>query len=301
MNAPNPGQGHLAHPLFANVDLHCHSLASDGTLDPESLAERAHSAGVSLWALTDHDTLSGQDAARKAAFALGLAYLSGVEISISFCDETVHIVGLGFDEHNLDLRSKLDLLRLGRQQRAQEMSEQLAKAGIPDAYSGALAYANDPAQLSRAHFARYIVQIGKVRDVRSVFQKYLTPGKPGYVPHVWASLDEALSWIHTAGGVAVLAHPGRYRLNSGQERKLFEDFKALGGQAVEVVTGNHSREHVQKYASWASDYGLYASRGSDFHSPDESYIDLGKLPPLPASCRPVWALLEERGTLGLIS
>lgn len=277
-----------------NADLHCHSVISDGTLTPEALAERAKANGVELWALTDHDEVGGQDRAMAAARAKGLPYLTGTEISITFADKTVHIVGLGFDAHNTDLVEGLRRTRGGRGERAQEMSDGLAKVGIHGAYEGALRYAGNPELISRTHFARHLVETGVCSDTSEVFRKFLTEGKPGFVPHRWARLKEAVQWITGAGGVAVIAHPARYGFSPNEEYALFSEFKAHGGRAVEVVTGSHSSQEAVRYAETALEFDLAASRGSDFHSPDESRIDLGTLPLLPGQLTPVWELLVDR-------
>ena len=277
-----------------NADLHCHSVISDGTLTPEALAERAKANGVELWALTDHDEVGGQDRAMAAARTQGLPYLTGTEISITFADKTVHIVGLGFDAHNTQLVEGLRRTRGGRGERAQEMSEGLAKVGIQGAYQGALQYAGNPELISRTHFARFLVETGVCSDTSEVFRKFLTEGKPGFVPHRWARLQEAVQWITGAGGVAVIAHPARYGFSPNEEYALFSEFKAHGGRAVEVVTGSHSAQEAVRYAETALEFDLAASRGSDFHSPDESRIDLGTLPLLPGQLTPVWDLLLDR-------
>ena len=277
-----------------NADLHCHSVVSDGTLTPEALAERAKKNGVELWALTDHDEIAGQQRAAAAAQALGLAYLTGTEVSVTFAGETVHIVGLGFDANNAAITQGLHSTRNGREQRAREMAASLASVGIAGAYEGALKFVGNPDLISRTHFARFLVESGVCRETNEVFRKYLTEGKPGYVPHRWASLRDALSWITQAGGVAVIAHPGRYSFTPNEEYALFTEFKAHGGQAVEVITGSHTKAEFVKYAETAREFGLAASRGSDFHSPDESHTDLGALPFLPGDLQPVWELLAER-------
>jgi hypothetical protein len=277
-----------------NADLHCHSVVSDGTLSPEELAARAIANGVELWSLTDHDEVGGQQRAAAAARALGLRYLSGVEISITFASQTVHIVGLGFDAQDERLRQGLKQTRGGRGLRAQEMAESLAGVGIHGDFEGALKYAGNPELISRTHFARFMVETGVCRETNEVFRKYLTEGKPGFVPHRWATLSDAVGWIVDAGGMAVIAHPARYNFTANEEYALFSEFKAHGGQAVEVVTGSHSAAEYLTYADLAREFGLAASRGSDFHSPDESHTDLGALPPLPGGLTPVWELLEGR-------
>ncbi len=277
-----------------NADLHCHSVVSDGTLSPEALAERAKANGVELWALTDHDEIGGLQRAAAAARANGIHFLTGAEISVTFAGETVHIVGLGFDADNVNIVKGLHDTRGGRQQRAMEMAAGLAKVGITGAYEGACTFVGNPELISRTHFARFLVESGACSNTSAVFRKYLTEGKPGYVPHRWASLKDAVTWITQAGGVAVIAHPGRYKFTVNEEYALFTEFKAHGGQAVEVVTGSHSPPEYIKYAETAKEFGLAASRGSDFHSPDESRIDLGALPFLPGELTPVWELLADR-------
>ena len=277
-----------------NADLHCHSVVSDGTLTPEALAERAKGNGVELWALTDHDEIDGQARALAAARAQGMSYLTGTEISVTFANHTVHIVGLGFDAENAALTEGLRRTRGGRRERAIEMSEGLAKVGIQGAYEGALRYVGNPELISRTHFARFLVDAGVCSETAEVFRKYLTEGKPGYVPHRWARLQDAVQWITGAGGLAVIAHPARYGFTPNEEYALFSEFKAHGGRGVEVVTGSHSSQEAVRYAETALEFGLAASRGSDFHSPTESRIDLGTLPMLPGQLTPVWELLADR-------
>lgn len=277
-----------------NADLHCHSVVSDGTLTPEALAQRAKANGVELWALTDHDEVGGQQRAAAAAKALDMPYLTGTEISVTFAAETVHIVGLGFDADDAALTQGLYATRNGREQRAREMAASLAQAGIAGAYEGALQFVGNPELISRTHFARFLVESGVCRETNEVFRKYLTEGKPGYVPHRWATLRDAVSWITQAQGIAVIAHPGRYHFTPNEEYALFTEFKAHGGQAVEVITGSHTKQEFVKYAETAKEFGLAASRGSDFHSPDESHTDLGSLPFLPDGLTPVWELLAGR-------
>ena len=277
-----------------NADLHCHSVISDGTLTPEALAARAKANGVELWALTDHDETGGLARAAAAARAQGLHYLTGTEISVTFAGETVHIVGLGFDADNAALKEGLHSTRGGRGQRAMEMAEGLARVGIKGAFEGALKFVGNPELISRTHFARFLVESGVCSETHEVFRKYLTEGKPGFVTHRWATLRDAVTWITQAHGVAVIAHPGRYKFTPNEEYALFTEFKAHGGQAVEVVTGSHTAQEYVKYAETAREFGLAASRGSDFHSPDESRIDLGALPFLPGELTPVWDLVADR-------
>lgn len=277
-----------------NADLHSHSLVSDGTLSPEQLAARAAANGVKLWSLTDHDEVGGQHAAAAAAQVHGIGYLTGTEISVTFAGQTVHIVGLGFDPDHIELQQGLRQTRCGRAGRAQEIAAALAQVGIGGAYEGALKYVGNPDLISRTHFARFLVDAGVCKDTSEVFRRYLADGKPGYVPHRWASLRDAVHWITAAGGVAVIAHPARYNLTANEEYALFSEFKVHGGGAVEVVTGSHTSAEYVRYADTAREFGLAASRGSDFHSPSESHTDLGSLPFLPGQLTPVWELLDSR-------
>jgi len=277
-----------------NADLHCHSTVSDGTLEPEALAARAARNGVQLWALTDHDEVGGQARAAAAARAQGLDYLTGVEVSVTFAGVSVHVVGLGFDPADARLREGLARTRDGRGERAHQIAAELAKAGIDGAYEGALAHAGNPRMIARTHFARFLVDAGVCADTDQVFRRFLVEGKPGYVPHRWAALGDAVRWIVDAGGVAVVAHPGRCRFTPTEEYALFSEFAAHGGRGVEVVTGSHTPAEYAKYADVAQEFGLLASRGSDFHAPAESRIDLGTLPPLPPPLTPVWAELQHR-------
>jgi 3',5'-nucleoside bisphosphate phosphatase len=275
-------------PFMLNVDLHCHSIVSDGALAPAVVAARAKAGGVDVWALTDHDEIGGIAEAREAANALGMRYVTGVEISVTWAGHTIHIVGLQFDEKNRDLVHGLHLTRSGRERRAHEMAAQLAAVGVPDAFEGALKHVGNPDLISRTHFARHMVEIGICKDIQDVFSNYLTEGKPGYVPHRWANLQDAVKWIRGAGGVAVVAHPGRYNLTDLQRDVFLDEFKRAGGTGVEVVTGSHTVEEYDIYARVARNHGLLASRGSDFHAPGESQTELGSLPPLPPNLTPVW-------------
>jgi predicted metal-dependent phosphoesterase TrpH len=201
----------LSH--LTNADLHCHSTVSDGTLEPEAIAARAAANGVQLWALTDHDEIGGQCRARAAAHAHGMAYLTGTEVSVTFAGETVHIVGLGFDDASEELVQGLARTRGGREERAREMAAGLAQVGIKDAFDGALQYVGNPELISRTHFARFLVEHGHCSDTSEVFRRYLTDGKPGFVPHRWAGLGEAVGWITRA--VQRIQGPRRPRRRSG--------------------------------------------------------------------------------------
>ena len=275
-----------------NADLHCHSTVSDGLLPPADLVRRAHANGVELLALTDHDELGGLAEARATADEVGLRFVDGVEISISWGDDqTVHIVGLAVDPADAALSAGLQQIRSGRDARAGRMAAELDKVGIHGAYEGALRHAGNPALVSRSHFARYIVEQGHAKDVKSVFDYWLAKGKPGYVEHAWATLEDALRWIVDAGGIAVMAHPGRYRLSRAERHELFGVFKDLGGRGIEVLSGSHKDDEVREFSRIAREFGFLASRASDFHGPGESWIDLGKMPDLPEGLTPVWTQL----------
>lgn len=271
-----------------NADLHCHSVVSDGTLTPEGLACRAHANGVQVWSLTDHDEVGGQERAKKAAEDLGMKYISGVEISVTWCSQTVHIVGLGIDHTNVSLIEGLNQTRNGRTNRAKAIAAQLDQIGIKNAYEGALQFVGNPELISRTHFARFLVDSGVCKDTNEVFANYLIEGKSGYVGHEWANLTDAVNWITQAGGIAVIAHPGRYNYTSLQLNELYGQFKDMGGRGIEVVTGSHTKDEYKTFAKVALKHGFLASRGSDFHSPTESHVDLGTLPDLPSQLQPVW-------------
>ena len=271
-----------------NVDLHCHSTVSDGLLTPTELATRASQNGVDVWALTDHDEIGGVATARAVATSLGMRHIGGVEVSVTWAGNTIHIVGLQIDETNPQLVQGLYETRNGREQRARQMSAMLDEVGIPNAYEGALRYVGNPNLISRTHFARYLVDEGFCADVSAVFKNYLVQGKPGYVEHRWATLQNAVQWIRAAGGVAVVAHPGRYDLTLLQRSAFLDEFKQLGGVGIEVVTGSHTPDQFEEYAKVARQYGFLASRGSDFHGPGESSTELGALPDLPQNLTPVW-------------
>jgi hypothetical protein len=270
-----------------NIDLHCHSNVSDGALAPAAVARRAARTGVDVWALTDHDQLGGLAEARAAALDEGMRFVDGVEISVTWRGSTVHVVGLRIDPGNEKLAASLAAVRGGRLERARAMARDLRAAGIEGAYEGALARAENPQMVSRTHFARFLADSGAVADMRDAFRKFLVPGKPGYVPHQWAALADAVRWILGAGGQAVLAHPGRYGLSAGAMDALLQEFRAAGGEALEVLTGSHSADQFRHFAALAAQYGFAASRGSDFHGPDEG-ADFGTLPPLDPALRPVW-------------
>ena len=270
------------------VDLHCHSTASDGLLSAEALVRRAAANGVSLFSLTDHDDLGGLAAARAEADQVGMQFVTGVEISVEWGGLQVHVLGYNFDAADAKLNAGLQAIRTGRIERARRMGEALEKVGVPGCFEGAMRFAENPTLISRAHFARHLVDSGVCKDVRSVFESYIVPGRPGYVDHRWVTVAEAVGWIVGAGGIAAVAHPGRYKFSRSEMRQLFDEFKQCGGQAIEVVSGSHSAENVNQCARWAREFDLMASCGSDFHGPEESYVDLGRIDPLPVGLMPVW-------------
>lgn len=276
-----------------NIDFHFHSDCSDGSLSPRAVVTRAAYNGAQMIALTDHDQISGLIEAGSVAAELGLRLINGVEISVTWKKLTIHIVGLNFDLENQLLIQGLVGIANTRANRARRMADLLAEVGVSDAFEGALLQANGRLDLlSRTHFARYLVARKKSPNVRAVFQHYLVAGKPGYIEHQWAMLEEAICWIVGAGGIAVLAHPGRYLYESEHdELVLIQDFIAAGGRAIEVVTGSHGKGQYKKYGQMALDFGLYASRGSDFHAKGESKMDVGKVPQLPQGLMGVETLL----------
>lgn len=269
-------------------DLHSHSTCSDGLLSPRALVHRAAAKKVDVFALTDHDEISGLPEAAAAAQEKGVVFIPGTELSVSWRDITLHIVGLAIDPGDAPLHAGLRAIREGRSTRARRMADALAQAGIPGAYEGAMRYVTSKSLISRTHFARFLVDAGYVSELREVFKRYLTPGKPGYVGHEWATLPQAIGWIRGAGGQVVLAHPGRYPIAAPQMRELLAEFKDTGGDAIEVLTSSHTPDQYLEYANFARRYGLRASVGSDYHGPGESWMDLGDLPPLPADLVPVW-------------
>jgi 3',5'-nucleoside bisphosphate phosphatase len=270
-------------------DLHCHSTRSDGLLTPSEVVRRAAERGVAVLALTDHDEVAGLAEARVAAREAGVQFIEGSELSVTWHDHTVHIVALGIDPENSLLANGLENVRTGRDVRARRIAQSLAASGIPDALEGALAYVTSERLISRTHFARHLIDAGHARDMKEAFKRFLTTGKPGYVPHTWATLSDAVGWIHAAGGQAVIAHPGRYKLTNVELRALITEFRDLGGDALEVVSPSHTPAQYTEFAALARAFGLKGSCGTDFHGPGESRLDFGELPPLPAGVDPVWS------------
>ncbi|MBA2690350.1 MAG: PHP domain-containing protein [Burkholderiales bacterium] len=273
-----------------NADLHSHSTISDGLLTPAALAHRMAELKVELFALTDHDDVRGLAEAGEEAARLGVAFVNGVEISVTWGTATLHILGLNIDPNNAALQAGLASVREGRTIRAQRMADDFARVGIPGSLAGADRYVTNKDMVSRTHFARFLVAEGIVPDVKSAFKHYLVKGKPGFAAHQWASLADAVQWIRAAQGVAVIAHPGRYKMGANPMRRLLGEFKEAGGQGLEVVTSNHTPEQIRHYAGLAKNFGLAASRGSDYHGPGESYTLPGRLPDLPATLQPVWEM-----------
>lgn len=271
-----------------HYDLHSHSLASDGTLSPAELIHSASAAGVDVLALTDHDETRGLEEASLAARKEGLCLIPGVEVSVTWNSQTVHVVGLRIDPQSSPLLDGLARLREFRNWRAEEMGRRLAKHGIEGAYAAASVLAQGRI-ISRTHFAQFLAGQGHAKSVRDVFKHFLKPRKPGYVPGEWATLEEAVAWIHGAGGQAVIAHPARYTMTASKRRKLFGEFVELGGEGLEVVSGSHSLGDCHNMAQYARQFGLLASSGSDYHGPENPWIALGRLPPLPKSCQPIWS------------
>jgi predicted metal-dependent phosphoesterase TrpH len=274
---------------MVRYDLHCHSTYSDGLLPPAEVVQRAASRGVDVLALTDHDELQGLAEARAAAAAAGITLVNGSELSVTWEEQTIHVVALQIDPDNPVLAQGLAAIRSGRDARAHRIAASLADAGIPDAFEGARVYVTSERLISRTHFARFLIETGHVRDMKDAFRRFLAPGKPGYVEHAWATLPQALGWIHAAGGQAVIAHPGRYKVSNASMRKLVGEFRDAGGDAIEVLSPSHTTAQYAEYAALARVYGLKASCGSDYHGPGESWLDLGDLPPMPAGVTPVWS------------
>ena len=272
-------------------DLHSHSWVSDGTLSPADLVRRAAAARVAVLALADHDDTAGCEEALRPAPQVGISVVPGGELSVTWQATTIHVVGLQLDPSAPALAAGLERLRSFRQWRAEEIGRRLAARGIDGAYEGAQALARGRI-ISRTHFAHYLVSRHCGKDVRDIFKHYLTHNKPGYVPGRWAGLEEAVGWIREAGGVAVVAHPARYNLTAGKLRRLLGEFAECGGAGLEVVSGSHSRQDVDAMTSHALKFDLLASAGSDYHGPENPWLELGRLPALPEVLTPVWSLWE---------
>jgi hypothetical protein len=278
---------HNPYLMSSHIDLHAHSTVSDGLLTPSALVHHAVAKGVGVLALTDHDDVAGLDEAAQISAELGIKLINGVEISVTWNRRTLHIVGLKIAQDHQPLVDGLTAIRQGRHVRAEAMAESLSRAGIADSLQGAYKFAGQGI-IGRTHFARFLAEKGYAKDIRSVFKKYLVKGKPGYAEHHWAPLEDAINWINGSGGIAVLAHPGRYDLGRTNMLKLLSEFRELGGKAIEVVTGSHSVDQYQHFAKLSHQFDLLASKGSDYHGAGHTYIEMGRLPDLPAVCTPVW-------------
>lgn len=276
-----------------NYDLHSHSWYSDGELSPTQLIDLAIQQKVDVLALTDHDSISGlqeaQNAVTNQATNTVIKLIHGIELSATWNNQLLHIVGLNIDLENPILNAGIQQNQQRRQQRAEQMFEKLEKHDIylreqmnDIVYSEAVP--------TRPHFAQALIQIGKVKDMRRAFKQYLGRGKIAYVPMQWATLEECVNWIVDAGGIAVLAHPVRYDFTTTKLKKLLVDLKQMGGQAMEVVSGNSNPQQIAIMARLANEFELHASIGSDFHSPKTSWAMLGKSRLLPKEVTPVWQL-----------
>jgi 3',5'-nucleoside bisphosphate phosphatase len=272
-------------------DLHTHSTASDGTLAPAALVRHAAEQGVDVLALTDHDTTFGLLEAARTAQEANMRLVPGVEISVSWGHQLLHLVGLGVDPGNETLQRGLAGLREFRARRAEEMGRRLERQGIAGAYEGARVLAAGPS-IGRTHFARFLVTQDKARDVQQAFDRYLKRGRPGYAPGKWAALGDAIDWICAAGGQAVIAHPARYALSPSRFRSLLFEFKEAGGTAIEVISGNFPHGATAALSNYAQQFELLVSVGSDYHGPGQSNNELGSLPAVPAGCVPIWESWE---------
>ncbi|MCG8707721.1 PHP domain-containing protein [Brenneria sp. 4F2] len=273
---------------FPLYDLHSHTTASDGVLAPAELVNRAVAMRVSVLAITDHDTTGGLAQAQHTIEqqALPLRLIRGVEISTQWENHEIHIVGLGMDIHHPALRDLLLSQATSRQKRAEQIALRLEKARIPDALEGAGRLAVG-GQITRAHFARFLVEQGAAANINQVFKKYLAKGKTGYVPPQWCTIRQAIDAIHQSGGVSVLAHPGRYDLTAKWLKRLLAGFADNGGVAMEVAQCQQAPDERTQLARYAREFGLLASQGSDFHQPC-AWIELGRKLWLPADVEPVW-------------
>lgn len=279
--------------MSAIYDLHAHTLRSDGSLSPTELVARASTNGVTTLAVTDHDVTDGLAEAATAGQHLGVEVWPGVEISVSWERGTLHVVGLGIDAACAPLQAGLARLREFRDWRAHEIDRRLQKKNITGAYESARRLARG-AILSRTHFAQALVEQGYVLDAGQAFKQFLGDGRVAAVPGKWAALDEAIGWIRAAGGVAVLAHPARYKISATKWRRLIDEFKAAGGLAIEVVSGSHNAAENAHYAQVARANGLFGSVGSDYHGPEKPWVDLGRLAPLPPDVMPVWDAISNK-------
>ena len=269
------------------ADLHTHTTASDGILRPDELVSRAKLHGVDLLAITDHDTLAGLPLAQEVAIANDIQLITGIELSCLWQGRGIHIVGLNVDLTNEILLEGVAQQAAVREKRARIISERLEKAGIANAYDGAKAIAGE-GEIGRPHFAQYLVKAGAVRSVEQAFKRYLGAGKPGDVKQDWPEIGQAVAWIHAAGGRAVVAHPVKYKLTRTKLRELLTDFKACGGDALEVISGLQTPNITRDMSLMCQQFGLLASCGSDFHSPNAGWQALGGFGKLAPELTPVW-------------
>lgn len=268
------------------VDLHCHSTASDGELAPEAVVAEAAAAGVKILALTDHDTVAGLDAAQRAARQHGVRLVPGIEISATLDRHTLHVLGLGIDPTAAPLQAGLADVQLRRAVRAKAIAAKLERLGVVDALQRAEAMAGS-GQITRSHFARLLIEAGLAKDAQRAFKRYLGQGRQAYVASQWAPLQDAIQWIHAAGGIAVLAHPFKYPLTRTTRHRVLRTFKALGGDAMEVCCGSSNAAEIAESARDAIESGLHGSIGSDYHGPEQPWARLGRVAPLPAEVTPV--------------
>ena len=282
--------------MTERYDLHCHSTASDGALSPSALVYRAHQQGVSVLALTDHDTTMGLSQARSCAADLGLCLINGIELSASWQNKCLHIIGLGIDPDYEPLATATAQLRTSRLERAVKIAEKLEKKRITGALVGVQKAAGD-GMITRSHFANFLLSQFHVSTQQEAFDRYLGKGKPAYVSTTWAEMALAIQWITQSGGVAVLAHPLRYQLTASWMKRLLGAFKDAGGQGIEVITGRTNPDEIKLLANYAISFGLAGSVGSDFHNPVNPWLELGRLAPLPETVQPVWELFDKSVSL----
>ncbi|MVF12875.1 PHP domain-containing protein [Ketobacter sp. MCCC 1A13808] len=276
--------------VASEVDFHLHTTASDGELTPTELVEAAVQAGVTWLAVTDHDTVAAVPEMQALCSRNGITLVAGVEISSRWQSQDIHVVGLGVDIGQPHFKDHLAAQMQRRRLRALAMGERLEKLGIQGVFQAAAAIAPQGIP-ARPHFAQALVGAGVCKDRKQAFQRYLAVAKPAYVKTDWPELEQVVNWISAAGGVAVLAHPGRYKLTRTKLGRLVEAFCAAGGQCLEVAVATHSPDMVQYLAGLCVKFGLYASQGSDYHGPSMRWVQLGKMPPLPSCCRPVRDIL----------
>ncbi|MGH8398991.1 MAG: PHP domain-containing protein [Gammaproteobacteria bacterium] len=269
------------------IDLHLHSNASDGALTPAQLVQLAAERGVQLLALTDHDCVDGLAEARTAAQAAGIRFINGVELSTTWERKTLHVVGLNIDPTNAELTAGLARLQAARSTRSREIDRRLDTRGIRGAYAGARQLSGND-NVTRTHFAHWLVQQGLAKTQQDAFRRFLGRGKPGYVPMFWASLEDSIGWIHAAGGRAVLAHPLRYDMTRSWLMKALAAFKQAGGDGIEVICGHGNRDECATAAHYATRFDFAASVGSDFHNPSTPWNQPGIKDSLPENLTPVW-------------